>query len=282
MSIPIINNKPDNNDEALIKKQTDKIKSELIAWLNIWIGVISLILVLLSQVGINLTVKEKFTEPNVQSTLEKVAIQEATNLIEKKLDPAIEEAKSTISEKTKTLEIDLAKVSGLTSDAFSKIQEIEQISDFSRLVLSAQNDNRISFNELIKLTSNPNHPFAIEAYQTVHEIRLKFRSPPGYIVIDWRKLNYDPNNLTFEDFQKLYSEITLANQPALIEYLKTRSDFSRYKKLNFLFGILSNSNSLNTTYYAGKIFAEEANIDWNPFVLDNIVKWWERNKDIIK
>ena len=51
--------------------------------------------------------------------------------------------------------------------------------------------------------------------------------------------------------------------------------------MSFFIKVLETSNSLTARHYAAKYFIKAANdgsLDWDPFMIDPLIDWWDKNK----
>lgn len=168
------------------------------------------------------------------------------------------------------------------AEAQVKLKELTTITEFSKVLAAAQNDDRRAFDKLASYVDDTSFPMRKEAANVYVSIRANHGGPiePGYMNVTWPK-GVDPNKLSITDLKDIYMSSDSMYHADLVNYVQTRKDIPKKDRMELFIEVLRDDESLNATSYAGKFFAKEAGIEWRPFVIKPLLDWWEQNKDKI-
>ncbi len=77
-------------------------------------------------------------------------------------------------------------------------------------------------------------------------------------------------------------------QAGLVKFVWRNDNIPKTERMKFLADIirrdpaLANEWSLTSLYYVGKLFAEEVGLKWNAFDIEQLLEWWEKNKESLE
>lgn len=223
--------------------------------------------------------KELGTEPiqnliqsKVSERVDKVADAIIEKQIMEKVEPKIKDANSK-----------LIVIDNKLKEAEQTRKELLAKSEFTLTVIAAQNDNRQEFEKLSSWAKDSSFPYLELANNTIIKIRTSYGGivTPGYINVSWKE-GIDPSELSFSILRKEYNTIPPHYHASLLNFIWKRNDIPKKDRMQFLVDVLTEDKSLIATFYAGKYFATEANIEWSPFVTTPLLSWWDKNKDNIE
>jgi hypothetical protein len=172
-----------------------------------------------------------------------------------------------------------------TDSALRKAKEnlsnLESYSQYYAVVIAAQGEDRIAYDQLGKLAADNSFPFRVHAYQTYQKIR----DDHSQIIFDsklpliWKE-GVDPNKLTFEQLKQQFSS---ANQDpylrrAFLEYIWQRNDIPKILRLDFVVDVMRTDKHLMVCEYAGRYFTQGVELKIKPLALDYLIKWWADNR----
>lgn len=185
--------------------------------------------------------------------------------------------------KNEILEEKIAELNSLISEATSKLQEIESITEFLKVTIAAQNDDRRAFDKLVSWIDDKLFPMRKEAVSTWVKIRADYGGPiePGYMNFPWPK-DIDPNKLSISDLRKIYTSSVSLYHAYLVNFINEKTDISKKDRMAFFIDVLKDDESLIATSYAGKFFAKDVGVEWKHFVIEPLLNWWDKNKDKIE
>ncbi len=233
------------------------------------IGIVAII------VGIAFTLHERALEITFGSigTI-KAAAQQAT--IDAK---TVSELKNRVEAQSATVDL----VAKSAAEAKDKLQELGAITEFSKIVISAQNDDRRAFDKLTSWVEDKSFPMRKEVASAWVQIRTDFGGPleKGYMNFTWPN-NIDPNKLSIANLREAYRSSISIFHAYFVNFVNERKDISKKERMGFLIDVIRDDESLIATSYAGKFFAKEAGIEWKHFVIKPLLDWWEENKNKIE
>ncbi len=131
----ILNTTKDKIASDIETKTTGKIKK----WFSCWIGggILSLVIMYISVLNIVTTksadhisnsIRDKFSEPKIATTLNDIAENQAKHIIENNLNPTIEEATTTVNQKINSFESNLQQFKNKYDTELAKLsKEVEYI-----------------------------------------------------------------------------------------------------------------------------------------------------------
>lgn len=177
----------------------------------------------------------------------------------------------------------LEKSSKLTSEIV-ELQKISAlINEFMMTVVSAQNDDRQAYDQLSALENDNQSPFQQAALMARVNIRLQYgerlgsRGGISSIAPSWKE-GVDPSSLTISQLIDDYNGTSWHFHSGLIAYIWERDDFSKGERVQFLVDVLTNERNLKAVCIAQYLLSKEANIKFNPLVIEALLEWWEENK----
>ncbi len=152
---------------------------------------------------------------------------------------------------------------------------------FNLLLVRASNDDRASFFKLHDIATTKDHVSQKVALQAVEQIISSM-----YIVpligkeLDWQIFNLDPTKASLDDFHNTFERMFAIFKLDVLYTVWKQERFEMPEKLEFLYKIITEAQSLRVLYWACKLMDEEAKLGKN-FVLDYelYTKWWEENRE---
>ena len=186
-----------------------------------------------------------------------------------------------VSDRALKAEVDLDLLDSTINMANIKIGEVDEISNFSLLLLAAQNDNRLAFDSLRFLSEDKIFPFQALAFQAYMDIMNNhFAQNPEYNqYIPWDD-DIDPKQLTMDELYEVYYRTYDSARPALIEYIWKRTDIPKIDRMDFLIYVMENDISLKAVEFAGRNFSKESNKNYYYLATYRFIDWWEENREI--
>ena len=188
-----------------------------------------------------------------------------------------------VAERNKEMEKKVIELSKLISKASDKLQELENITEFSKVAIAAQNDDRYAFDKLISWVGDNTFEFWELAANAAIKIRAEYNGPiePGNQRIKWAE-SIDPLKLSVEQLRTEYKKSLPLYHTDFVKHTEKNTVIPKKEKMQFFIDILKEDASLTATYYAGKYFIKEANdpeLKWAPFWTNPLLDWWEQNKN---
>ena len=184
-----------------------------------------------------------------------------------------------LGEKTATAEKKLTGIDEALTTARGKVDELEQISRFTRTVLAAQNDDRRAFDQLNVWARDSAFKFRTEAsaaWSTILNEHAKSFYMSGFTV-PWRE-GIDPGKLTIAELKAQYSNAPVYLRPALIEYVWKRDDISKVQRMSFLADVVRQDASLQAVEYAGRLLSNALEARLKPLATEELLQVWEKKK----
>jgi len=220
-------------------------------------------------------IDQEFKKENIQQMVKEKARERidvvAERIIEEKINPKIND----IEEKYKIIDAQLESVE-------KDREEFKKQSEFTITVISAQNDDRLAFDQLKRWSEDKAYHFNQQASKAWQSILDEHASPftlSGFTV-PWKE-GADPSVLTIDDIRANYEQANSYIRLALTEYAWNREDFSKKEKMNFLVDVIKEDKSLKVVEYASRLFQKESKQRIKPLAIEPILKWWEEHKNSI-
>ncbi len=190
-----------------------------------------------------------------------------------------------LSEKaTENIELvqnELNKVRTNLSATEGSLKSLSLLTVFQTVVVKAQNDDRQAYEQLSEWEKDNQYPFQQQALIAKMNIRLQYseRIRTGLIAIapTWKE-GIDQSELTISELINDYNITEWYFHPGLISYIWKRNDFSKKDRLQFLIDVLKNDRNLKAVCLAQHFLSKEADIKFNPLVIEPLLEWWEENK----
>ena len=164
------------------------------------------------------------------------------------------------------------------------LSQASNLIEFQTTILKAQNDDREAFNKLIELGQDKTFSFQTIAQNAYTKIRVSYFSPfsePSWLVIDWPK-DADTSKWDIAHLRAEYAAVPQVYKADMIHTIWAREDIQKRDRMMFLRDVLEKDHSLSATFFAGKFFATEAGLQWQPFNVTPLLEWWDKHKDSIK
>lgn len=160
------------------------------------------------------------------------------------------------------------------------LKSIEELSQFSHVLMLAKNDDRKAFNELLSMHNNKTrfHEVALRAIeQIVQEVDplLQVRLDAQ---VSWESLGVSIDKSSFQEFKTAYQNAHAMHRPSILSAIWEQKRFSKADKVSFLAELLVTENSLRALHRVCVLINKEANINMNILGVPNYLKWWEDNK----
>jgi predicted amino acid-binding ACT domain protein len=222
-------------------------------------------------------VAEQFKTDNINNLVHEKARERVDTIatpiinekISKQLQPAIDEVGTNVVQIKKDI-----------VDSRSTLQGLQKDAEFINIILSAQNDNRGSFDKLRKLAEDEKYYRRVDAYNAYTSIANAFdQSPELEYHMHWRD-GQDPAKLDISGIAERYKKTWLCDErAAILQYIWKRDNFSKKQKLEFMVGVMSNDPSLKVVVVASRQFMTESNQRYRPLPIDSMLEWWENNKE---
>jgi hypothetical protein len=208
-------------------------------------------------------------ENKAKQRIDDIAIPIINAKMDKDINPVLEKATSELA----ALREDF-KSTKLTLD------DMNLLSQFIITTITAQNDDRESFDLMLEWANDPNYKYRALAMSSVISIRLMYSGfmTPGFLNATWIN-GVNPDKLSFNELKKEYNTSESILHTSILKLISDRTDISIKEKMQFYSSILAKDKSLNATYYAGKKFNEIAKLEWKPFNVKPLLKWWEEHKN---
>jgi flagellar biosynthesis chaperone FliJ len=191
------------------------------------------------------------------------------------------EASEQVALKNEKAEEKLAEINTALIKAKENLASLESYSNYYAIVLAAQGEDRMAYDQLGKwaaILSFPLRTQALHIYQKIMDDHSQGMFYSGFTV-NWKE-GVDPNELTFEELKQVF--LSLNQDPyqrrALLEYIWKRNNIPKIDRLDFLVNVLRNEKHLMVCEYAGRYFTEGAELKIKPLALDHLINWWEENR----
>lgn len=183
-----------------------------------------------------------------------------------------------MSEKVRVAESRLSVIDATVTEAHKTLAKLDQLVDFSCTLLAAQNDGRRAFDRLLMLSKDTSFPYHEEANRAYVAIYAKHA---GTLFLNWSN-PWSPegvnlSTLELQGLKKIYTTYPIQFKPALIEYIRKRSDIQRKDRLQFLIDVISNDEGLTAVSYAGWNLNNEVGLGWNTMAIDSFTSWWREH-----
>lgn len=246
--------------------------------------VVSIVMMVIAAVQLTLAFSERIDASDALGKAKSAAIDANHALVQVLSDAnEIKHLKS----KADKLHSLLEKNSKLTSALVEIQQKSVAINVFMMTVISAQNDDRQAYEQLSILEKDNQSPFQQHALNTKMNIRLQYGERLGSagglssIAPQWKE-GVDPNALTISQVIDEYNETSWYFHSGLIAYIWKRNDFSKKDRMQFLIDTLEKERNLKAVCIAQYLLSKEANIKFNPLVIEPLLEWWKENKHNFK
>lgn len=194
-----------------------------------------------------------------------------------------EELSQEASEKNEKAEAKLKTLDEAIAKASKTLESLESVTEYTKTVVAAQNDDREAFDTLEAWSKDKSHPFSEEAGQawsTVFESHNKPFSTSGFTV-PWNE-GFDPSVLTLPQLASQYATAPPQLKPALLEYIWKRNDIPQIDRLDFMMNIMKTDDSLTAVEYAGRHFTSGTKQKIKPMAVEYLDNWWKEHRSEFK
>lgn len=199
------------------------------------------------------------------------------DLADENLASIVETMKAMNKNQEATTEI-LGEVSNLSS-------ELQLLAKFTMTVDAAQNDDRHAFDELKSWAFDASHPFSARSIDVVNAILRKHDSAMLSIPLLRNTPSVNYSTMSMEELIRRFHNVRSSDVESKVAHIRVignRKDFSRKDRMQFLIDIIKTNLSLYVVEHAGRLFAEESQLEVKPLAVEEMLDWWESNKDQIK
>ena len=189
------------------------------------------------------------------------------------------------TEKNKLAEKELKKIQTTLSETENKLSTVETLSAFQSVIAKAQNDDRQAYDQLSAWENDNQSPFQQHALIAKINIRLQYGERLGSgrgissVGHTWKE-GVEPSTLTISQLIDDYNKTAWHFRSGLTGYIWERDDFSKKDRMQFLIDTLKKERNLKAVCIAQYFLSKEANIKFNPLVIEPLLEWWEKNKGI--
>ncbi|MBN2410766.1 hypothetical protein JXQ31_03670 [candidate division KSB1 bacterium] len=225
------------------------------------------------QTEIKNKIETEFDDKNIKSLVEQVAKNRIKNIADELINENIEDR---INPQLITIQNKLSLLDEKLTESSKKSIELNELTDFSIILLSAQNDDREAFDKLLYYMEFDNPKFNQIAMNAILSIRMHYGGVlvPGYLNINW--IEYDnPTKLNINEFIKIYNTLPPIFHADIVNNIWSNQIISKEAKIKFLIDILKNDRSLTAVFYAGKFLSDESKLKWQPFDIKPFIEWYE-------
>lgn len=223
-------------------------------------------------------VEEEFKQENIKALVE----QKARARIDQIADPLItKHISENIMPHIKTAENQLQQINTELKDARDTIADLSANSEFTTTVITAQNDDRISFDKLKSWADDPTFPRRKDALQAWIKVLDDHASPfTSSYSVPWKE-GFDPSELSLVELKAQFILAPTFIKLGLLEYIWNRKDFRKGEKMQFLADVIWKEKSLKVVETAGRFFTTESKQKIKPLAVEQLMDWWNKNKDQI-
>lgn len=219
-----------------------------------------------------LQLKEFFERPGFQAHLEERAGEYTAQNLQAFWTAKVDE----------TLLPYVKEVQSLTSrvryESETSIKNLNSVSAFMLLESRAQNDDRVAFEELLKISRDRNDPFRDLAKQASIRIFTELSSAEtGKMMPDY-PLKDKLKGLTLHEFKKVYRESIPLYRAFILEDFWANALYTKPEKLGFLAEVIGRDTSLRALQKACQLMDREAML-YKPFTAYEVyLNWWVANQ----
>jgi len=257
-------------------------RSRLLAFLPLFMLIIAAIQVLLGYIQ-TLETHKKYIDAS--DTLNKVEKTERDiNSLSKNIEKKVVEINNILDE----TKMKLVVLNRSVEDGNRAVAELQLLTLFDTVVISAQNDDRGAFDQLFVWGEDASFPYQEIAIRTVNKMMLEsgLFFPPNFTSIDvnipWSE-GIDPNKRTLSQLLDFYKISAARIRIGVVQFIwLQRLDISRKERLQFLADVLKYEKSLFVCKVAGYYFLKDTGDGISPLGMKKHLEWWEKNKETVK
>jgi len=222
-------------------------------------------------------VDHEFKTENIKALVE----SKARTRIDETADPLIKKYMTqTIDPKLKDAEQRLKAVDSELNEAKKVIANLKASEEYITTVIAAQNDDRLAFDRLKTWANDPKFSRRSDALQAWSKVIDDHASPfvrSGYSV-PWKE-GIDPSRLSLSELRTNFISAPPSIRLGLLEYIWNKKDVSKRERMQFMVDVLKTDRSLSVVEHAARFFLTESNQKLKPLALDQLIAWWDANKD---
>jgi hypothetical protein len=188
-----------------------------------------------------------------------------------------------LADKGRAAEKKLGELDQALAVAHSKVGELEAITEFTRTVLAAQNDDRRAFDRLEVWANDAafrRRSEAAAAWATILDQHAKPFFLSGFTV-PWKE-GVDPATFGLAELRHEYTNVPVFLRPALIEYVWKREDIPKRDRMAWLADVVARDTSLNAVEYAGRLLSDALDAKLKPLAVKPLLQVWEQKKVTVK
>ena len=215
-------------------------------------------------------INEEFRNENIHKLIEDKSIQKvekfAYPLINDKLNnsfiPKIDSA--------------VVKLNDLDMRYDIFINDIQDITSFMLILLAAQNDNRLAFEQLQIMALDSLYTYRSIAFSAWLNIIDIYNQP---FVSKYRiseEIGID--SLSLNSIRNKFDSYFIYDQLGILDYVAESNRFNKKEKMEFIIDIYIKTKSIKVTEKAGKLFTQFSGQKVKPLAIKFIIDWWESNK----
>jgi hypothetical protein len=224
-------------------------------------------------------VAKQFEEPRIQAVVSEVAAERASTLMIEQITPEVARFKTEVAKKNEIAEEKLKTLDNSIAKASATLGELESVTEYTKTVVAAQNDDRKAFDKLKEWSEDKNNPFsskAAQAWNTIYEshnegmYKANFPTP-------WNE-SVDPSKFLLPKLIQQYKGALAQLRPALLEYIWKRDDIPKVDRLDFMIETMKHDSSLTAVEYAGRHFTAGTGLKIKPSAVEYLVPWWNGHR----
>jgi hypothetical protein len=160
------------------------------------------------------------------------------------------------------------------------LTRIQTVSDFTLLLAQAQNDNRVAFNSLVRISEQPGE-FKQLAFNGVQQVLIDIDPLVSIRInpkIPLEKYGLNSASSSINEFDELYHRIPAYFKPDLLTKIWEAKHLTKKQKLEFFAEVLRTDDSLLGIQRACSLFNLESKLNKNILGTNLYLDWWEANK----
>lgn len=181
-----------------------------------------------------------------------------------------------LSQKTNAAESKLHEVDEALTSARRELEEIDKITEFTRIVVAAQNGDREAFDRLGHYASEQSDlsRLAADAYVGICSTYGGVIEP-GFLNLSSPS---DLESLARDKVREFYVSLPSIYHAHAVHIIWKREDIPKDDRLEFLASVLQSDPSLTATLYAGKFLAADTGLKWEPFKTQALLEQWREKR----
>lgn len=180
-----------------------------------------------------------------------------------------------VSRKAIEAESQLTSLDSTINLANFKIDEINEITDISLLILGAQNDYRFAFDTLKIMSQDTSYNYGGLAGQAYYEIMDKH---DGHYT-KYPPLSIDLSVMNIDELYGIYKSFPVYGRTAIIAHIWERKNILIIDKMDFLIFVMKEGESLKAIELAGLYFSEKSKQKYKPLATYRFFDWWQNNRE---